>query len=309
MMRHERLNALLDLLAERGQVQVDDAAAALLVSPATVRRDMDALAEQRLLTRTRGGAVLSSVAYDLPVRYRAAHRPAQKRRIAEAAGRLVGRGSVVGLSGGTTTTEIARALAVRPDLQEPGPRPNLTVVTNALNIAYELSVRPTVKIVLTGGVAHSRTFELVGPYSDLVLGQITMDVSFIGVNGVDPLMGATVHDEAEARVNRLMAERAGRAVLVADSTKIGNRAFATIGGPEVFDTFLTDGEAPERALRDFAEAGWHVVTATPEGDARTPADARPGEGTGRADGGDGDGPAPGGPGTESSDPGGARPNG
>ncbi|WP_030901862.1 DeoR/GlpR family DNA-binding transcription regulator [Streptomyces sp. NRRL F-5126] len=263
MMRHERLNALLDLLAERGQVQVDEAVEALSVSPATVRRDMDALAEQRLLTRTRGGAVLSSVAYDLPVRYRAEHRPRQKRDIARAAGRLVSRGSVIGLSGGTTTTEIARALAGRSDLGEAGPRPNLTVVTNALNIAYELSVRPTIKIVLTGGVAHSRTFELVGPYSDLVLGQITMDVAFVGVNGVDPRVGATVHDEAEARVNLLMAQRAGRAVLVADSTKIGNRAFATIGGPEVFDTFITDGDAPEAARRAFEEAGWSLLTPQP----------------------------------------------
>jgi DeoR family transcriptional regulator of aga operon len=269
MMRHERLNALLDLLAERGQVQVDEAADALSVSAATVRRDMDALAEQRLLTRTRGGAVLSSVAYDLPVRYRAAHRPEQKRGIADAAGQLVSRGSVIGLSGGTTTTEIARSLAARPDLQDPGPRPNLTVVTNALNIAYELSVRPTVKIVLTGGVAHSRTFELVGPYSDLVLSRITMDVAFIGVNGVDPAMGATVHDEAEARVNRLMAERAGRAVLVADSTKLGKRAFATIGGPELFDTFITDTELADDTRRAFSEAGWRVVTPGARGEEET----------------------------------------
>ncbi|PWI42863.1 DeoR/GlpR family DNA-binding transcription regulator [Streptomyces sp. ICBB 8177] len=264
MTRHERLNALLELLAERGQVQVDEAAEALEVSAATVRRDMDALAEQRLLTRTRGGAVLSSVAYDLPVRYRAAHRPQEKRHIAEAASALVSRGSVIGLSGGTTTTEIARTLAARPDLDEAGPRPNLTVVTNALNIAYELSVRPTVKIVLTGGVAHSRSFELVGPYSDLVLSRITMDVAFIGVNGVDPVVGATVHDEAEARVNRLMAERAGRAILVADSSKIGTRAFATIGGPELFDTLITDPALPSDSRKAFEEAGWQVATAPQE---------------------------------------------
>lgn len=264
MMRHERLNALLELLAERGRMQVDEAAAELSVSAATVRRDMDTLAEQRLLTRTRGGAVLSSVAYDLPVRYRASHRPQEKRLIAEAAGDLVSRGSVIGLSGGTTTSEIARTLAARPDLGEPGPRPNLTVVTNALNIAYELSVRPMIKIVLTGGVAHSRTFELVGPYSDLVLGRITMDIAFIGVNGVDPVVGATVHDEAEAQVNRLMAERAGRAVLVADSSKIGRRAFATIGGPELFDTLITDSAATKKSRDAFTEAGWRVVTCAAE---------------------------------------------
>jgi DeoR/GlpR family transcriptional regulator of sugar metabolism len=264
MTRHERLNALLELLAERGQVQVDEAAADLSVSAATVRRDMDALADQRLLTRTRGGAVLSSVAYDLPMRYRASHRPQEKQQIAEAASQLVSRGSVIGLTGGTTTTEIARTLAARPDLGEPGPQPNLTVVTNALNIAYELSVRPMIKIVLTGGVAHSRTFELVGPYSDLVLSQVAMDIAFIGVNGVDPVIGATVHDDAEARVNRLMAERAGRAVLVADSSKIGNRAFASIGGPELFDTLITDSGATKERQK-LVGAGWRLITAPTHG--------------------------------------------
>lgn len=260
MMRHERLNALLELLAERGQVHVDEAATELSVSAATVRRDMEALAEQRLLTRTRGGAVLSSVAYDLPMRYRAGQCPDEKEQIAQSASRLVSRGSVIGLTGGTTTTEIARTLAARDDLTEPGPRPHLTVVTNALNIAYELSVRPMVKLVLTGGVAHSRTFELVGPYSDVVLGQIAVDIAFIGVNGVDPLVGATVHDEAEAHVNRLMAERAGRAVLVADSSKIGKRAFASMGGAELFDTLLTDAAVPTASRTAFTEAGWKLLT-------------------------------------------------
>ncbi|GAA3159066.1 DeoR/GlpR family DNA-binding transcription regulator [Streptomyces ramulosus] len=255
------MNALLELLGERGRVDVEEAATALEVSAATMRRDMDALAEQQLLTRTRGGAVLSSVAYDLPIRYKHAHRSEEKEAVAQAAARLVERGDVVGLSGGTTTTAIARALAVRPDFSEAGPQPHLTIVTNSLNIANELAVRPQIKIVLTGGVAHSRSFELVGPFSELVLQQISVDIAFIGANGMDPVMGATVHDEAEARINHLMAERARRAVVVADSSKIGARCFARIGGADVFDTFITDGSAPEQALREFTDRGLKVVTA------------------------------------------------
>lgn len=264
MKRHERLNALLELLGERGRLDVAEAATSLEVSVATMRRDMDALAEQQLLKRTRGGAVLSSVAYDLPIRYRHGHQAAQKAAVAEAAAGMAGPGDVVGLSGGTTTTEIARALATRPEFAEPGPEPRLTIVTNSLNIANELAVRPQIKIVVTGGVAHSRSFELTGPYSDMVLRQLTLDVAFIGVNGIDPQWGATVHDEAEATTNRLMAERAARAVVVADSTKLGVRCFAGVGGADVFGTLVTDAEMREDAQQGFRDLGMRVVTASPQ---------------------------------------------
>ena len=263
MKRHERMNALLELLGEHGRIDVGEAATALEVSAATMRRDMDALAEQQLLTRTRGGAVLSSVTYDLPIRYKRGHHADEKRAVAEAAAKLVGQGDVVGLSGGTTTTEIARALATRPEFAEAGRQPQLTIVTNSLNIANELAVRPQIKIVVTGGVAHSRSFELSGPFSELVLQQIAVDIAFIGANGIDPGTGATVHDEAEARINRLMAERAARAIVVADSSKLGVRCFARVGGGEVFGTLLTDGGLPDSARAEFAEHGIRVVTAPP----------------------------------------------
>ncbi|MFE6688497.1 DeoR/GlpR family DNA-binding transcription regulator [Streptomyces sp. NPDC057743] len=265
MKRHERMNALLELLGDRGRVDVEEAATELEVSAATMRRDMDALAEQQLLVRTRGGAVLSSVAYDLPIRYKHGHRSAEKEAVAKAAARLVERGDVVGLSGGTTTTAIARVLATRADFAESDPQPQLTIVTNSLNIANELAVRPQIKIVLTGGVAHSRSYELVGPFSELVLQQISIDIAFIGANGVDPAMGATVHDEAEARINRLMAERARRAVVVADSSKIGQRCFARVGDADVFDTLITDGAVAEETRREFTERGVKVMAARPSG--------------------------------------------
>ncbi|WP_181767175.1 DeoR/GlpR family DNA-binding transcription regulator [Streptomyces albidus (ex Kaewkla and Franco 2022)] len=261
MKRHERMNALLELLGDRGRMDVEEAATVLEVSAATMRRDMDALAEQQLLKRTRGGAVLSSIAYDLPIRYKRGHHAEQKQAVAETAAGMVGRGDVVGLSGGTTTTEIARALAVRPEFAEPGPGPHLTIVTNSLNIAYELAVRPQIKIVLTGGVAHARSFELSGPFSESVLRQLTLDIAFIGVNGIDPRWGATVHDEAEATTNRLMAERAARAVVVADSSKLGLRCFARVGDADVFGTFVTDDGVDEASRREFTDAGLRVVTA------------------------------------------------
>nr|WP_206323952.1 DeoR/GlpR family DNA-binding transcription regulator [Streptomyces sp. HNM0574] len=260
------MNALLELLGEHGRLDVEQAAEALAVSAATARRDMDTLAEQQLLTRTRGGAVLGSVAYDLPIRYKRSRRAGQKQAIARAAARLVRPGETVGLSGGTTTTEIARALATRPEFAESGPLPRLTVVTNSLNIAHELAVRPQIKTVVTGGVAHSRSFELTGPFSESVLRQVSLDTAFIGANGVDPEAGATVHDEAEAGVNRLMAERAARAVVAADRSKLGVRCFALVGGAELFSTFLTDGPVPAETRDRFEASGLRVLETPREED-------------------------------------------
>ena len=135
-----------------------------------------------------------------------------------------------------------------------------SVVTNAVNIAAQLVMRPQIKTVYAGGVVQARSYELVGPYSDVVLEKITMDIAFIGVNGIDPVMGATVHDEREASVNSLMARRATRAVIVADSSKIGRRAFATLS-QSTFNTFITDSAISASQLAAFADRGIEVIVA------------------------------------------------
>lgn len=261
MNRAERLRAVLDLLAEVGHVDVDQIVARLGVSPATARRDLNSLADQQLLTRTHGGAVGHSVAYDLPLRYKQGQRADAKAEVAREASRLVPFGAVVGLCGGTTCSAIAQALAERPDLAEPGPEPSLTIVTNAVNIAASLALRPQIKTVLTGGVVHPRSYELVGAYADAVLSKVTLDVAFIGVNGMDPQFGPTVHDESEAAINALMASRAKQAVLVCDSSKLERRAFAALGERGSFATLITDSGISAEQRAAFEDAGYRVVIA------------------------------------------------
>ncbi len=259
MSRDARWKALLELLVEHGRLDVAQAAAQLGVSAATIRRDFDQLAEQQMLLRTRGGAVVHGVSYELPLRYKTARRAPEKQRIAAAAAALVAPGETVGLTGGTTTTEVARALAVRADPSSGSPA--LTIVTNALNIANELAVRPQFKIVVTGGVARAQSYELIGPLADGVLGQITLDVAVLGVVGFDPAHGATAHDEAEAAINRLLCERAQRVVVAADSSKLGHHAFARICGTDQVDTLITDTAAPAETLARFEDAGIGTVMA------------------------------------------------
>ncbi|WP_217176929.1 DeoR/GlpR family DNA-binding transcription regulator [Streptomyces sp. AC495_CC817] len=258
MKRAARLNAILDLLAETGEVTVEELVERFGASPATTRRDLDTLAEQRLLTRTHGGAVAQAVAYELPLRYKSHLRTQQKESIAQAAAGLVAPGMVVGLSGGTTTTAIAAALAARDDLASGG---GITVVTNAVNIAAQLATRPDIKVVVTGGVIHSRTYELVGPFVEQLLRGVRLDMAFIGVNGMDAASGASTQDEREAAVNRMMAERARRAVVVTDSSKIGGVAFAAVGGPELFSAVLTDADADTAAVAALRAGGYEVLIA------------------------------------------------
>src|SRR6266511_810534 len=146
---------MLEVLAAKGSMDVAATARALGVSTTTVRRDLQLLEEQRLLNRTHGGAVAHGVLYELPLRYRSGRRQEVKRRIGAAAATRVGDRAVVGLTGGTTTTEVARALVDRRQL---------TVVTNALNIGAELAVRPNLKLVMTGGVARRESvYGMTGP--------------------------------------------------------------------------------------------------------------------------------------------------
>ena len=168
------------------------------MSPSTIRRDLNFLAEQQLLSRTHGGAVSASVNYDLPVRYRRSATSTEKVRIGHAAASLIPDGAVVGLSGGTTTTEVARALA-GDDAAGSHETKQVTIVTNAINIASELTVRRRIKLIVTGGAARLHSFELTGPLAYDALAQFDLDVAVLGVNELDPDWGAKVADADDER--------------------------------------------------------------------------------------------------------------
>ena len=263
MNRQSRLQAILELLVHQGSLEVDEAALSLHVSSATIRRDFDALAEQQLLNRTHGGAVATGGSFKLPLTYKIARQEDAKKRIALVAADMVKRYQIVGLNGGTTTTEIARMLAMSPKFSpgSVGDPPALTVVTNALNIATELTVRRQIKIVVTGGVARPQSYELTGRYAEQVLNDVVIDIAFVGVEGLDPHVGATAEHEDEARVNQLIAARAARVVIVTDSSKFEKRAFAMIRTPEQIDTIITDDGISEESIRILKAAGVKIVIA------------------------------------------------
>jgi DeoR/GlpR family transcriptional regulator of sugar metabolism len=135
------------------------------------------------------------------------------------------------------------------------------VVTNALNIATELAVRQHIKIVTTGGVARPQSYELTGPLATGVLEQVSLDLAILGVDAIDAAAGATAHHEGEASINRLMARQASKVVIVADSSKVGRRAFARICAAAEIDVLVTDVGIADDDKAMLKDAGVDVVTA------------------------------------------------
>jgi DeoR family transcriptional regulator of aga operon len=267
MSRYERWNRLLELVAKHGHVEVSDAAQALDVSEATIRRDLDQLAGQRMVTRTRGGATGSSqLAHELPLLYKLARHAPEKQRIGRAAAALIAGDATVALNGGTTTIEVARALVNRGELGDrPGPAAlggitSLTVVTNALSVANELAIRPQVKLVVTGGVARPESSELIGPLATYVLNDLLFDWAFLGVDGLEPVVGATAHHEGEASINRLMAQRAQHVAIVADRSKLGRRTFARVCDVDDIDVLVTNASDDVPAVAALADKGIRIIS-------------------------------------------------
>jgi DeoR family transcriptional regulator of aga operon len=251
MRQAERLSSILERLSTDGSLGVTDLSSALGVSAATIRRDLQLLEGQRLLSRTHGGAVPQGVLYELPLRYKSARFQEQKLRIANEAASRVMEGWAIGLTGGTTTTEVARALVDRQ---------HLTVVTNALNIASELAVRANLKLMVTGGVARPESYELVGPIAEASLAGLNLDMVFLGVDGISPEAGLTTHHEVEAHTDLALIDRARNVAVVADSSKIGIVAFARICGMSRIDELITDAEADPAALAAIEDRGVRVTT-------------------------------------------------
>jgi DeoR family transcriptional regulator, aga operon transcriptional repressor len=249
------MGEILDRVVERGSVDVPNLADEFGVSRATIRRDLRALHHQGLLRRTHGGALPRPAGLELPLQYKSSRQHREKRAIGVAAAGLVHDGDVVGMTGGTTATEVARALADRR---------GLTIVTNALNIAAELVSRPNIRLVVVGGNARHASYELVGQAAEAMIAQYHLDISFIGTDGFTVAEGCTTHDEMEAHTDLGFIGQSARTVVIADSTKIGKVTFARICGTDVIDTLVTDAGI-EASVRTAAEAADVEVIVADEG--------------------------------------------
>ena len=250
MQRKQRLNQIVVSIVENVSLDVSTLAAQYGVSQATIRRDLELLEKQQLVSRTRGGVTTHIAFNDLPLGYKTSQALPEKQRIAQSALQFVDGVRVIGMTGGTTVQEFARLLLNRS---------GLTVVTNALNVATHLVSNPGLRVYTAGGEVRASSQEVVGPSAEAFLSDYNIDVSFLGVDGVDSDAGCTNYDPIGARVNGTMQRRSKMTVVLADSTKISRVALAGVCQMSAVDVLITDSRASQEALTAIEEKGCRVI--------------------------------------------------
>jgi DeoR family transcriptional regulator of aga operon len=241
MLKNERDKEILRQLIQDGEVTVEQLAERFETSHATIRRELSYLDGAGLLRRTHGGAIqIEPMLYE-PFRGRSSFaaaeqmQAAEKRRIGLAAAEMIQDGKIVALSAGTTTTQVGRSIHNRK---------GITIVTNAINIAMELSHRVDLKIILTGGFLNKNCFALTGPSGIASVNEIFYDQAFISVDGIHPEHGLTSDSQELGEVNRAIIQQSRKTVVVADHTKFGKVTRTLIAPIAKVDLIITDKSAP-----------------------------------------------------------------
>jgi DeoR family transcriptional regulator of aga operon len=256
--RQKRFRIILESLQLHGEVFIDVLKDKLGTSIVTIRRDLDFLEQQGLLSRTHGGAVSIEPLFYEPFKKdrsfvaQVERQSDAKRRIGRAAAALIEPGQTIAVSPGTTTAQIIRALPFDA---------NLTVVTNTANVAMELSKRKDVHVFLTGGHLHGEWFSLVGPTAVKSLESALIHSVFIGVDGIDATFGLSSFSADEAEVIAAMVRHAKNRVVVADHTKLGVAINWRICATSEVNTLITDTEASDDLIKPFEKAGITVIRA------------------------------------------------
>lgn len=254
--QENRLRAILSLLQQSGSVTVEELREKFHISVVTARRDLNVLEERGLLRRTHGGAESIEPLFYEPFRNDRSFQAQvsrfadEKRRIGRAAAALVEPNGTVALTPGTTTTEVIRGLPLNH---------NITVVTNTVNIAMELSKRKDISVFVTGGYLRGDWFSLTGPTAIHSLNQIVISTLFIGADGIDASWGLTCFSPDEAALNGTMVGHAQRKIAVVDHSKFGVVAGWRICQANEVDTLITDTGATDEMVAPFEAMGIHVM--------------------------------------------------
>lgn len=238
-----------------GEVSVDKLIRTLGVSAASVRRDLARLHERGLIRRVPGGAVpvepllYEPFRHDSLFRRHEQHYANEKRRIGLAAGALIHENETIILTAGSTTTEVARSFRHRRHIK---------VVTNAVNIAMELSSRKDLKVFLTGGDLQYGWFSLIGHAAIRSIADIFADRIFMGACGVHPQRGVSLLEADEAATFRAMMRQAQQRIVVADSSKLGVTTAALVCPMQEVQILITDTGASDEAVAPFLASGIDV---------------------------------------------------
>ncbi len=244
---------ILAWLQEEGSARVRTLAEAFDVSEVTLRQDLEKLEADGYIVREHGGAFLKSVTRQVrSMALQHLDNMAAKQRIGRAAAALAGDGETIILDAGSTTTEVAAQLI--------GKR-NMTVITNALNIALMLGAEPGFDVHMTGGHFKAPTLSVSGERSADYFRGLFVQKLFLATAAIDLGAGLTYPALSDIPVKRAMIEAAEKVILVADASKIGARSFTSLGGLELIHTLVTDDTIRPEDRAAIEAAGVEVLIA------------------------------------------------
>ncbi|MGG1516548.1 DeoR/GlpR family DNA-binding transcription regulator [Paenibacillus oryzisoli] len=230
--RQQQIKERLELL---GEVKIGEMKDFFGVTEMTIRRDLEKLEQIGLLRRTFGGAIM--IGKDVALKDRADLWTEEKSRIGRRAADLIQAGDSVFIDGGTTTVQIVRALK---------PRSNITVVTNALNVASEL-ISKKISTIVIGGTMLETTSTMVGPIAAATISSMSFDRIFLGATGITSKHGYSNSNMYEAEIKKLAIRQATEVNIVVDQTKFGAKMLASFGELSKADRIITD-RLPESEL-------------------------------------------------------------
>ena len=253
LLSEERRREIVRLLKHEGSVTVEDLVRRFKVSAVTLRADLGELADQGILVRSYGGAMLPQDPHqEFPFRIKKTIHHAEKVRIGRAAARLIQPYQRVILDSGTTSAEVARAL------KQANPA-GITVITHAINIAQEFIDCPNISVIMLGGVMRHVSGSFVGPQAEHLLSELHADHFFLGVDGLDPEFGLSTPDLLEAQLNTLMMSVSQEVSVIADSSKFGRRSLSNIGDVNQVRRLVTDDGASPEVLAALRRKGLEVI--------------------------------------------------
>ena len=241
-------------LAQNGILSVHELTKRLKISPSTVRRDLIELEEEGEILRTLGGARYGqhTLVLDADARTRAVHNIEQKERIgAKAAAMVMDAGCLI-LDAGTTTLEVARHL---------NPTKSLRVITDSIEIAYELRNRENVSVLVTGGILNSDAYNLYGGFAEQMLRSMHAQVCVMGAIGVTAKEGLTKHDIEALPIRHRMVEISRQLICVADSSKFGVTGLVSVCDIDRLNTIITDEGISTDLKKTFESLGVSVIIA------------------------------------------------
>lgn len=220
MIKQKRFEKILNILADQNAVSIDEFCDQLGVSKATIRRDLIYLDEQNLLKRTHGGAVslVKPAIEDVPISLRHRMHRSEKTRIAQAAMEQIRDGSTIYIGTGSTMRELASQLTAFS---------HLTVLTNDIGVAYEISQNTRHGLLVSGGTLKPSTATLVGMFAEKTLENLRVDVAFLSADAVSPAGFIDLNTE-EVAVKRMMIRNARKSIMLCDQSKFGADGFITI---------------------------------------------------------------------------------